>query len=343
MIKYTKRDWTKEEDDYLSKLIKYKFKRKDIAKLLNRTKNSIQCRVGILRLTLKPESIKIGYRQKYGFLEIVELLPLYTCKCICHNCGGIYVGSRSKVKNENRKHCGCLAKNQRICKNCHKINIGTAPFCIYCGYKNIKNSISLLDKNPELASELLDKTIASKISYSSSKKVEWKCSKCGYIWKTSVDNRSRRNIIGCIKCNKSCGEKIISNILDIYNIRYKSEQIFDGCKNKRNLKFDFYLPDHDICIEYQGLWHYQKHWSDKTNKTLKLSQKRDGIKRRFCKKNNILLLEIPYWKQNCIENILLVYLIENIDPKKIMDDVLRDMWAITKKQLIEIKMYVYKE
>jgi hypothetical protein len=36
-------------------------------------------------------------------------------------------------------------------------------------------------------------------------------------------------------------------------------------------------------------------------------------------------------------------IMEYIDPKKIMDDVLRDMWSITKKQLIEIKMYVYKE
>lgn len=36
-------------------------------------------------------------------------------------------------------------------------------------------------------------------------------------------------------------------------------------------------------------------------------------------------------------------IMEYIDPKKIMDDVLRDMWTIAKKQLIEIKMYVYKE
>lgn len=36
-------------------------------------------------------------------------------------------------------------------------------------------------------------------------------------------------------------------------------------------------------------------------------------------------------------------ILEYVDPKKIMDDVLRDMWTIAKKQLIEIKMYVYKE
>lgn len=35
-------------------------------------------------------------------------------------------------------------------------------------------------------------------------------------------------------------------------------------------------------------------------------------------------------------------IIEYVDPKKITDDILRGMWTIAKKQLMEIKMYVYK-
>ena len=33
-------------------------------------------------------------------------------------------------------------------------------------------------------------------------------------------------------------------------------------------------------------------------------QKKDGIKRTFCKKKNIPLLEIPYWDYDNIETIL---------------------------------------
>ena len=40
------------------------------------------------------------------------------------------------------------------------------------------------------------------------------------------------------------------------NIKYKRQYKFDNCKNKYKLRFDFYLPDYNIAIEYDGKQHY---------------------------------------------------------------------------------------
>ena len=42
----------------------------------------------------------------------------------------------------------------------------------------------------------------------------------------------------------------------------------------------------------------------KTYNEFILRQKRDEIKRNYAKENNLKLLEIPYWKQKDIYNIL---------------------------------------
>jgi hypothetical protein len=99
---------------------------------------------------------------------------------------------------------------------------------------------------------------------------------------------------GCPKCNKSKGEKIISWFLDKKNIKYKEQETFEGCKNKSPLPFDFYLQKENICIEFQGIQHFEanEHMGGETG--LENRRKNDKIKKHFCKKNNIKLIEIKY-------------------------------------------------
>ena len=72
----------------------------------------------------------------------------------------------------------------------------------------------------------------------------------------------------------------------------------NGCKNVYPLRFDFYLPKYNLCIESDGNPHSEKiNWNGKlTNeqmeKELKLNQKRDDIKNEYCKKNGIALLRV---------------------------------------------------
>lgn len=64
----------------------------------------------------------------------------------------------------------------------------------------------------------------------------------------------------------------------------------------RPLPFDFYLPEYNICIEYDGEQHNRsvKHFGG--DKAFYTRIKHDNIKNEYCKNNGISLLRIPYFK-----------------------------------------------
>ena len=66
------------------------------------------------------------------------------------------------------------------------------------------------------------------------------------------------------------------------------------------MRFDFYLPEHNRLIEFDGEQHYVSNggWSDKDN--LALVQKRDKIKNEYALSHNIPLVRIPYWERDKI-------------------------------------------
>lgn len=113
---------------------------------------------------------------------------------------------------------------------------------------------------------------------------------------------SHLNGHGCSKCNLSKGEQTIINILEKNNISYISQKKFKKCKNKRILPFDFYLPNYNICIEYDGEQHFNviDAWGGKNK--LKAQQLNDNIKTEYCETNNIKLIRIRYDEN--IEEIL---------------------------------------
>ena len=102
----------------------------------------------------------------------------------------------------------------------------------------------------------------------------------------------------------SIGEKLIKNFLDTNFITYEREKRFDDCKNKNPLPFDFYLPDYNLCIEYDGELHFKSPEIFGGLERLKSTKKNDRIKNKWCKDNNIRLLRINYLKKNKINRIL---------------------------------------
>ena len=78
----------------------------------------------------------------------------------------------------------------------------------------------------------------------------------------------------------------------IYNI--KKKKTFKGCKSKKLLQFDFYLPKYNILIEYDGIQHYKPVGFFGGKKEFKETQMRDNIKNKYCKDNNINLIRIRY-------------------------------------------------
>jgi len=99
---------------------------------------------------------------------------------------------------------------------------------------------------------------------------------------------------GCSKCNDSKGEKEIIKIMDNKKILFETQKKFKGCEYKSLLKFDFYLPDYNICIEFDGKQHYQitNYWGgEKEFNDIKL---RDKIKTDYCINNGIKLIRIKF-------------------------------------------------
>lgn len=99
---------------------------------------------------------------------------------------------------------------------------------------------------------------------------------------------------GCYICNESMGEKKIFEILTEYKVLFIKQHRFSDCKHIIPLLFDFYLPEHNTCIEFQGEQHYKSvnYWGGEDG--FKLRQKRDKIKMEYCHKNNIPLIIIKY-------------------------------------------------
>ncbi len=135
-----------------------------------------------------------------------------------------------------------------------------------------------------------------------SEKIEIKCPK-GHIFKMMFYNFKQGQ--RCPLCKESIGERKIEKFLNNHDINYVREYRFDDCKNKRTLPFDFYLPDYNICIEFDGKQHFEYiEFFDKTKEKFELRKRNDEIKNEYCKHNNIKLIRISYLDKDKIEDIL---------------------------------------
>lgn len=118
----------------------------------------------------------------------------------------------------------------------------------------------------------------------------------------------------CVHKSKkqSLGEKTIENILLKNNKYFLKEVEFNNCINpltKKKLRFDFYLPNNNLCIEYDGEQHFKSviEFDGKDNgKALKKRKNLDHIKDEFCKREGIDLLRIRYDDINLDKDLSLI-------------------------------------
>ena len=113
---------------------------------------------------------------------------------------------------------------------------------------------------------------------------------------------------GCPECDviKYSGPIKITKFLVDNNIEFIPEYRFDDCRFKNPLPFDFYLPELNVCIEFDGMGHYEKinHWEGDGTYGLEYTQNNDKIKTNYCLDKNIKLIRIPYWDEENIPSIL---------------------------------------
>lgn len=115
---------------------------------------------------------------------------------------------------------------------------------------------------------------------------------------------------GCPKCSEPKGEFRTRKFLEENNIKFETQKWFDDCRNPRTnypLKFDFYLPEHNILIEYDGKQHYSYtrfENNEVAEKDLENTKFKDSVKNQYAKDKNIKLIRIPYFKVKDISKIL---------------------------------------
>lgn len=205
-------------------------------------------------------------------------------KCLKENCGEIFESTWSNTSCD----CGCP----------------------YCSNRKVGSKNNLTVTHPELIKEWhIDNIILpTEVTYGSTKKIKWICSKCGNAWKASINSRTRPESSGCSECIKSKLEKDTSDFLIDNNIEYISQYRFKDCRDKLPLPFDFYLPILNVCIETDGIQHEKPYKFFGGEKKFNILKKHDQIKTDYCLSNNIKLIRIPYSKIKKISEILKVLL-----------------------------------
>lgn len=212
--------------------------------------------------------------QKFGRLLVLEeyFLPQKNgknqrfCKCKC-DCGTIVEISASHLKSGHTKSCGCYNKEQNSEK-------------------------TIIREEGNRYGKLL---VVEEAGRDKDGRVLWKCQcDCGNT-KITLGKTLRAGLCQSCGCIRSRGEMSVAKILAQLNIEYKQEYSFNDLYLHKGwpLRFDFAIFQQDkivALIECQGEQHYHdiNFFEDET---LKL---RDKLKKEYCRKNNIPLIEIPY-------------------------------------------------
>jgi hypothetical protein len=231
----------------------------------------------------KKERIKISKSSnilglKFGRLTAIEETEnrnrrSIIWKCLCE-CGNVVYVPSGRLKSNHTLSCGC--------------------------YKSDKSSSNLINKRFGLL------LVVEKTPRRMRRGILWACRcDCGNMVEVSTANLTNKKTWSCgCKKYKSKGESTIEDFLSSFSIYFKKEYVFKDCKDISYLRFDFYLPEYNTCIEYQGEQHYgvNSYWGGE--KELTMRKKRDRIKEEYCRNNNINLVIIGFWDYENIFQIL---------------------------------------
>lgn len=210
---------------------------------------------------------------------------------------------------ESRVSCRC-----KKCGNewdCYAYNLRTGHGCKVCGYRIVSEKISYTKEqfDKKLADITQDVICIGDYTRTHNKAL-FKCCKCGYQFRATPHNVLQGS--RCPKCSVvSKGEELVSKFLEENNMQYIPQMKFDGLVGVggRKLSYDFYLPEYNILIEYQGIQHYQpiplvSRQGLTPEEQFAIQINHDERKRNYARDNGFNLLEIPYQQIKDIPNII---------------------------------------
>lgn len=134
------------------------------------------------------------------------------------------------------------------------------------------------------------------------------CKKCGKQNVVVFGDYLRKGETQSCGCLNSKNESLICQMLDREHIEYVQQKTFDKLtsdKNNSKLFFDIAIYNQGAylyLIEYDGIQHFEKgHFKNTFDQT----HKNDLKKNKFCFKNNIPLIRIPYDAKYTIDDLKL--------------------------------------
>ena len=232
----------------------------------------------------------------------------------CPKCVGLYMDTNYFIEKANIVHkykydyslvnyINQLIPVEIICKkHCifkqlsnHHLQKSGCPKCV--GFK--KTTEEFINQSKIIHGDIYDYSLVNYIN--ATNKIKILCFK--HVMFEQKPN-GHLNGKGCKYCRESKGEKHIEKMLNKKNIEFIRQKTFGLCKNKNILRFDFYLPNNNILIEYDGEQHFKsiEYWGG--DKEFEIRQKNDSIKNLFAVNRGINLIRIKYNEINNIEKIL---------------------------------------
>lgn len=221
------------------------------------------------------QEVKNIIRKKGGeCLETVYKNNKTNMKFKCDNCSNIWTTNFKAINVQNNWCPYCSGRHNNNLQFAQLLAISRGGKCLSIVYKN--------NKTP----------------------MRWKCGTCNRFWSARLDRV--KSGTWCPHCRKSWGERAVSKYLDNKDIKYESEYILPECNYQR---FDFYIPEYNTAIEYDGIQHFKIHGRySRTLEELEKRQSMDVKKTIYCLKKNIKLIRIAFIDLEKIDFILDTFL-----------------------------------
>jgi hypothetical protein len=232
-------------------------------------------------------------RSKHSIEELIEFAQKKGGFCLSTRYEGIHKKYHWKCEFDHEwfSEANTVINLNNWCNTCARINSGN---------KRRKN----VDYLHDLAKRNNGKSLSNFYKIANTK-YDWEC-RDGHQWSATANNIQRGK--WCPICKESHGERKIREMLDKYNINYIRQHYFKNCYGnsikKKPLIFDFFLPEINTCIEYDGEQHFKPVLNFGGLNGYKKCIFNDKIKNEYTKNNNIQLIRIPYYEFSLIENYI---------------------------------------
>ena len=242
-------------------------------------KNKGDIRNNLAKIKNQEKLIKISKEKNYILLsDYIDAKTKIKCKCnICGYEWETFPGNL--LKSQGCYICGRKSTSEKLRKNS----------------KQFEKELHSINNNLILLNEYINQNTKIKIQ----------CKKCDHIWEAYPSNLLKGR--GCPKCSQSKGEESVEKYLKLNNIKYISQyeiQIDKNINFSGKAYIDFYLPEYNLFIEYNGKQHYVPLEYFGGQITFEHQVARDNYIKEYCDLHNINLLEISYKEFNDINNIL---------------------------------------